>query len=185
MGALLFIDKNTKPIIGVYSSAFQTSSNVSVQSTDNSIDGEQHSFNPSTLGIGVYLGFKNNYHRLTLSYDTTSDEKISQDRLMFNLDFYDTKVYGLQPLFGIGIGSATNEYKIHNKNIKQSNGVANIKAGLSWNMKDNTSLDLILEYAKLLTNNVGKSISENSEFTTYNISKRTDSILRLGYCREF
>ena len=185
IGALLFIDSNTKPIMGFYTSEDYSSTNVSVQSTDNSIDNEQHSFNHSSPIFGVFVGLKNNYHRLTLSYDYVYHESIEQSRLLFNLDFYDTRASGWEPLVGIGIGASDNKYYIHNRTIKQSNGVVTLKAGTSWNLKENNSIDFTLEYAKLLTNNVGKSISENGEFTTYNINKKNETIFRLGYCTEF
>lgn len=175
---------DTKIIIGYYPMITQTNTKISVKSTNNSIDGEQHSFSPSLPGIGAIIGFKNNYNRFYLSYDFSYHEELDQERLMFNLDFYDTKAYGWQPMIGIALGQATNAYEIHNRYLEQTNGVASIKAGASWKITDIDSFEFIFEYSKILTNNTGTSVNDG-DFTTYNIQSKDDLMFRFGYTIEF
>lgn len=148
---------------------------------DNTIDGSSYTFVHTTPMIGSFIGVENSYYRFGLSYDINNDKDVRLERLLINFDFTLSKEKGLNPLIGVAIGATTSKYYINQKKIKQNNGVYVLRVGGQYILDNLNNIDILIEYSHLNTNNIGKSYLQNDVFTTYNIVKKNDILLRIGY----
>lgn len=181
MGVILIIPKDAKVVIGIYSGISKASSVTEIESTNSAIDGQSFNLNNSALTLGGMVGVQNDYYRFSFSYDINNDADIQMRRALINFDFKIGEKDSFRPMLGFGVGVATNTYDINSKKVKQGNGVLSFRAGTEYVFDKTNSLEILLEYSYLMTNGLGKSFYEGSDFTTYNIREKDDITLRVGY----
>ncbi len=181
MGAILIIPRDANVVMGIYSGASQTSTTTEIESTNSAIDGDSFNYDNSVVFLGAMIGIQNDYYRLSLSYDANSDSDLELQRALMNFDFMIGEKEGFRPMLGFGVGVAMCSYDINNKNIKQDNGLLAFRVGSEYILNESSSLEILLEYSYSITNSIGKSFYEGSNFTTYNIKDKNDIMLRIGY----
>ncbi len=181
MGAILIIPRDANVVMGIYSGASKTSTTTEIESTNSAIDGDSFNYDTSVAFIGAMIGVQNDYYRLSLSYDINSDSDLELQRALMNFDFMIGEKEGFRPILGFGVGVAMCSYDINSKNIKQDSGLLAFRAGTEYSINKSNSIEVLLEYSHVITNSLGKSFYEGSDFTTYNIKDKDDIMLRIGY----
>ena len=185
MGALFIIPRDAKVVMGVYSGVSQASTTTEIESTNSVIDEQLFNYDNNVALLGAMIGIENDYYRFNFSYDMNSDPDLELQRALMNFDFMIGQKEAFRPMLGFGVGAAMCSYDINNKKIKQDNGLLAFRAGTEYIINESKSIEILLEYSYLITNNVGKSFYEGSDFTTYNIKDKHDIMLRVGYNFEF
>ncbi len=185
MGAVLIIPRDAKFVMGVYTGVSQASTTTEIESTNSAIDGKKLNYDNNVALLGAIIGLQNNYYRFSFSYDVNNDQDLELQRALMNFDFMIGEKEGFRSMLGFGVGVAMSSYDINSKNIKQDNGLVAFRVGTEYIINESKSIEILLEYAYLITNSIGKSFYEGTDFTTYNIKNRNDIILRIGYNFEF
>lgn len=185
MGALLIIPRDANVVIGVYSGISKASSITEIESTNSAIDDQSFQYDNNVAFIGAMIGIQNDYYRFSFSYDINSDSDIELQRALMNFDFKIGDKDSFRPILGFGVGIAMSAYNINNKTVKQDNGLLAFRAGTEYSIDKLNSIEILLEYSYVMTNSIGKSFYEGSDFTTYNLKDKDDFILRIGYDFEF
>ena len=185
MGAVLIIPNDASVVMGIYTGVSRASGTTEIKSTNSAIDGNSFKYINATAFVCAMIGLQNKYYRSSLVYDINSDQDIQMQRVLMNFDFMIGEKKGFRPILGFGVGVAMNSYEINYKNVEQDNGILAFRAGTEYSMNENNSIELLLEYSYMMTNDLGKSFYEGDDFTTYNIKNKDDIILRIGYNFEF
>lgn len=185
MGAILILPRDANVVIGINSGISRTSSSTEIKSTNSAIDGQSYSYNNLVAFIGGMIGIQNDFYRLSLAYDINSDKDIQMQKVLMNFDFKIGEKDSFRPIVGFGVGVAMNSYDINYKTIKQDNGLLVCRTGTEYILDESNSLEFLLEYSYVVTNNTGKSFYEGDDFTTYNIKDKDDISFRIAYNYEF
>lgn len=185
MGALLIIPRDANFVVGAYSGVSKSSHTTEIESTNTAIDAQSFHYDNNVAFIGAMLGIQNDYYRFSLSYDINNDSDLELQRALMNFDFKLYQRDGFRPMLGFGVGVAMNSYNINNKTINQDNGVLTFRAGTEYSIDKSNSIEILLEYSYTMTNSVGKSFYEGSDFTTYNITDQNAIMLNIGYNFQF
>ncbi|MGB5965881.1 MAG: hypothetical protein WBF77_06480 [Sulfurimonadaceae bacterium] len=185
VGAILLVPRDAKVVVRAYSGVSKTSSVITIESTNDIIDGASFSYDSTNGLIGGAVGIQNSFYRLSLSYDIDSNTDVKLQRALLNSDFKFYEQDGFKPLVGFGVGVAMSAYAVNQKNIKQDNGVLALRTGAEYVVDESNSLEFLLEYSYILTSKTGVSYYEGSDFTTYNIKKQNTAMLLMGYSFEF
>ncbi len=184
MGALLIFPQDAKVVTGIYSGSSSISTQITVDSTDSTLDKSNYSFADIAPFIGGYIGLQNSYYRLSVSYDINYYSEIQLQRLLFNFDYRLGKQDKFRPVIGLGVGAAESKYEINGKTIDHSNGVLVFRTGTHYTIDAHHSLELLLEYSYMLDSR-GSSYYTEDVFTSYNVGDQQVIMLRLGYSFTF
>ncbi|MDA3946361.1 MAG: hypothetical protein PF439_06745 [Helicobacteraceae bacterium] len=184
MGALLLFPQDAEVVAGVYSGGSAISTEITIDSTDNTLDQNNYNFIGIKPFIGGYIGLQNSLYRLSISYDINYYSEIQLQRFLFNLDYRLGAQNDYKPVIGFGIGAAESKYEINSKTIDHSNGVLVFRTGTLYTIDTDHSLELLLEYSYML-DSLGSSYYTKDAFTSYNVEYQQVIMLRFGYNFEF
>jgi hypothetical protein len=185
MATILIIPRDAKVVVGVYLGLSHSSTTTEIESTDAYLDNKSYKFINNSALSGALIGVQNRYYRLSFSYDVNSDKDMQVKRYLMNYDFKIGKREGFRALVGFGIGSTHSSYELNHKEIEQDNAVLAFRTGSEYTINESNSIEILAEYSYVMIDTIGKSFYENGEYTTYNINKKRDIALRVGYSYEF
>ncbi len=182
--SLLLIPDNAHTLIGIYGGPGSVVQEVTIDSTDHTLDGNKAVFHVVQPLIGAFVGLGNDRYRVGIAFDYRHDDSLSMQRLLFNADVRLPYGENIHPLLGVGIGAVNSRAKIDNRTVSFDNGTYTLRGGMEYRYDIRQAFECLIEYSRFL--NAGSDTYVTEEvFTSYDLREQNSFFLRLGYTYRF
>ncbi len=182
--SLLLIPDHAHAVIGLYGGPGSVTQEVSVDSTDQTADGNIAVFHEVRPLVGVFAALENDRYRIGVAFDDLRGGGLSMQRLLFNADFRLPYGQRIRPMLGLGIGAASSRAEIDNRTVSFDNGIYTLRGGAEYRFDPRQAFECLIEYSRFL--NAGSDTYVTEEvFTSYGLREQNSLLLRLGYTYRF